>query len=192
MTEITNFNYPNKDLRGYSFKGQNLTGANFSNSDISGCDFSEAILREANFKGVEVGIDWSSFGISTILGIVFSGFLAYGNLASSNDSSQEYVGYVQFLAVLMILICFFGISIVGTVNEHNHLISYVGILFVGLCLGMLIYVMENIKKNFSLFFRTSFRNADLTGAILDSAIFEKADMTRAILDNVIIEKADAT
>jgi Na+/alanine symporter len=191
MTEITNFNYPNKDLRGYSFKGQNLTGANFSNSDISGCDFSEAILREANFKGVEVGIDWSSFGISTILGIVFSSFFAYGNLASSNDSSERYLGYVQFLAILMILIFFFIIGIVGAVNEHKYLLSYIGIFFVILCLGILIHVMKSIKKNFSLFFRTSFQNADLTGAILDSVIFEKADMTGAILDDVVIEKADA-
>jgi Pentapeptide repeats (8 copies) len=187
MTEITNFNYPNKDLRGYSFKGQNLTGANFSNSDISGCDFSEAILREANFKGVEVGIDWSNFTFLTILGVITFGFYFYSDSISSNDSSQRYVGHVQLLVVLIGFIFFVIIGSTDEIVKNNHLLSSVGIF---LCLGMITYIIIIAKKNFSSFFRTSFRNADLTGAILDNVIIEKADLTGAILDNVIIEKVD--
>ncbi|MBW4554301.1 MAG: pentapeptide repeat-containing protein [Aphanocapsa sp. GSE-SYN-MK-11-07L] len=72
MTNKTTFDYLNKDLRECSFKGQNLTGANFSDSNIRGCDFSRAVLTEANFKGVEVGINWSKFITLTIIGIFFT------------------------------------------------------------------------------------------------------------------------
>jgi hypothetical protein len=184
MEPSTAVRYINKDLRGYSFKGQDLTGSNFNNSDISGCDFSGAILRNANFEGVEVGINWSEISIITIVNIILAPLWAYSNPSPTDDSAEEYFsGLVRGLISWMILAGFFTIHFVNVITEYNIPLFSIGLVFVLLCLGLASVAVIKIVKCIVEDFGTSFRNADLTGAILDDAIYRKADLTGAIFEN---------
>lgn len=79
---ITDGNFSNQKLRGYSFRGRNLTGANFSHADIRGADFREANLANTNFSYAQAGVQshWTmlSIAFALLLSIlcVFSAWMA--------------------------------------------------------------------------------------------------------------------
>jgi uncharacterized protein YjbI with pentapeptide repeats len=50
-----NKDFQNRNLNGFSFRGQDLTNANFSHADLRGTDFIDAILTNANFTQANLG-----------------------------------------------------------------------------------------------------------------------------------------
>jgi uncharacterized protein YjbI with pentapeptide repeats len=66
---ITDGNFSNQKLRGYSFRGRNLTGANFSHADIRGADFRKANLVNTNFSYAQAGVQshWTMLSIAFAL-----------------------------------------------------------------------------------------------------------------------------
>lgn len=197
-TEPTTVSYVNKDLRGYSFRGQNLSGVDFSNSDIAGCDFSGAILDGANFTGVDAGIDWQNFWCLTIGGLFFTGLLAYLHSPTGIDAVNEdrdrtalYLNWISWLAswlYLDIALIVGLMAIQGKITPdlifddltppNSVLLCYIGITIFSV---LVFYSIIKIAQRFNFFFRTSFRNADLTGAILNPNIMRTSDLTGAIL-----------
>jgi Pentapeptide repeats (8 copies) len=188
MEFSSNFNYSNKDLRGYSFKGQDLSGANFSHCNISGCDFSGAILREAKFEGIEVGINWSDITTLTIVNIILFPLWVYCIPYPADDSSEEYFSHlIRLLILSMVLAGLFTIHIVRATHEHNPFLFSIGLVFILLCLGLALSTVIKIVKTVTASFRTSFRNADLTETILNNAIYSNADLTGAIFEKAMID-----
>lgn len=179
-------NFSGQDLRNRSFKGEDLEGADFSGADIRGCDFSEARLRGANFSGVQVGVSrqkiWSliarSGGVAiavTLAGAIAGTFGAAGTglvaiaitrgeasiIAAAMAGASAYVGCSGLL-----------IFLAGDFTRGILLAVGAAIAF-----GFAAILFWEVVKQVEKLTVTSFKDADLTGAIFDN--IENVDLSGA-------------
>lgn len=196
MTQSRNLNFSNQNLRNRSFKGLDLSGANFSGSDIRGCNFTGAILRGANFQGARMGqtrrrvrtliaragvtavsvtlagalmglIGGADAGAAAVVGVAATAIAA--TRAEAGIVAGAVAGAAAAIGASGI-VTFFG----GDVMRGIVLVLVSGVMLGLTAIGFFIAVEEIEKLSV-----TSFRKADLTGAIFDPGAVLDADFSDA-------------
>ena len=196
MIQSGNLNFSNQNLRNRSFKGLDFSGANFSGCDIRGCNFTGAILRGANFQGARMGQSRrrvrtliARAGV-TAVSVTLAGALmgliggadagaaavvavAATAIAATRAEAGIVAGAVAGAAAAI------GASGIVTVFGGDAIRGIVLVLVSGVMLGLtaigFFIAVEEIEK-LSV---TSFRKADLTGAVFDAGAVLDADFSDA-------------
>jgi len=196
MTQSGNLNFSNQNLRNRSFKGLDLSGANFSGCDIRGCNFTGAILRGANFQGARMG--QSRRRVRTLIaraGVIAVSVTLAGALMGLIGGADAGAAAVVAVAATAIAAtraeagivagavagaaAAIGASGIVTVFGGDTIRGIVLVLVSGVMLGLtaigFFIAVEEIEK-LSV---TSFRKADLTGAVFDAGAVLDADFSDA-------------
>ena len=196
MTQPRNLNFANQNLRNRSFKGLDLSGANFSGCDIRGCNFTGATLRGANFQGVRSGKSRrrvkkliARAGVTAAI-VTVAGALV--GLIGGADAGAVAVAATAAMAIAATrgeagIVAGAVAGAAGAIGLNGIVTLFggdtlrgIGLLLVsGVILGLtaigFFIAFEQIEK-LSV---TSFRKADLTGAVFDPGALLDADFSDA-------------
>ncbi len=196
MTQPQNLNFANQNLRNRSFKGLDLSGANFSGCDIRGCNFTGAILRGANFQGVRTGQSRRRIkkliaraGVTAVtvttagaliglIGGADAGAVAVAGTAATAIAATRGEAGIVAGAVAGAAAAIGANGIVAFLGGDT--LRGIGLFLVsGVILGLTAIGFFITVEQIEQLSVTSFRKADLTGAVFDPGAILDADFSDA-------------